>query len=643
MLLSGCGSQLQKADKMAVSDPKSAIPIYEQIMKSKPGSDDAKQAHLKIAETYYERMDDQEKGLKTYEEVANAYPKSKYSGESYWAIAMHYFQAKDYDKARQNFAKVTEEIPGTEMANDAALAIAKSYEELKKYEEAANMYLEFSKTHPQHRRAAQAGLDAAKMYETNIDDPDKAIEAYKFVASQYAISSSGREAKEALTNMGVDLSEVPPATAEAGSVQVAPNESTEESDPGQMANIGVTRRRRASNVARSSDLTTRASAAAAAQEQPASRTVSKDFGVDVMNLMPNISVDQQGTMYDAMYMIGITYLQSGQYKESGALFEKSIELSGSKPWNNAAKAYYFLGKSYKGIGNNEKSEAMLKEAIKRDPKVIDEMIRSGETQYGEQDYEQALDSYKTALGLVPYRDSEIYYKMGLVYQKLKDPDKELDSFERSVALKPNDADAIQHLAEVLYYRKNDPVRAALYESEAKGQGANDYKVQKELGDLSYKYNSYSWARTKYGNGSRVLGKKISDDLKKAIGDKANQITEDPTKIDIKMVSASAASGNQTAIEAIEKVAPLMDDYRFINARIALALTKNKQYKEAQDQLDKLLAEDPNAANSAEYQYAVGLLALSQGNTEAGIAAVKKAIEINPNHEEAANKLKELGI
>jgi tetratricopeptide (TPR) repeat protein len=46
--------------------------------------------------------------------------------------------------------------------------------------------------------------------------------------------------------------------------------------------------------------------------------------------------------------------------------------------------------------------------------------------------------------------------------------------------------------------------------------------------------------------------------------------------------------------------------------------------------------------NAEYQYALGELALAQGDKENAIASIKKALEINPQHQEAAAKLKELG-
>jgi len=641
VFLVGCGSPLQKADKLASSDPKSAIALYEQVMKTKPSSEDAKQAHLRIAETYYKRMDDQQKGLEVYEEVVKSYPKTRWSGEANWAIAMHYFQAKEYGKAREIFAKVTEEIPGTELANDSALAIAKCYEELKEQEKAASLYLEFSKSHPEHRRAAQAGLDAAKIYEKG-DKSDEAIEAYKFVASKYSISSSGREAREALTNMGVDLSEI-------DTPEVAEGPGEEGTQPQTTTETGAARRRRASNVPRAEIGSIRT----ATQTQPtgptgaqqSTRTVSQDFGIDPISLIPEISIDAQGTMYDAIYMIGITYLQSGQYRESGALFEKSIQMVGNQSWENAASAYFYLGKSYKGIGNEQKAKEMFLEAIKRDPKVIDKMILDGEAQYNEEEYEKAVEYYKTALGLVPYKDFDIYYKMGLAYQKLKDTDKELDAFERSVALKPNNADALQHLAEVLYYRKSDATRAGLFDSEARGQGSNDYKVQKELADLCYKYDSYSWARTKYGNGVRIIERKINDELKKAIGsgEESKQITDDPTKINLKLVSESAASGNKLASDALQKVALLLADYRLMASRIALSQIKAKQYKDAQQQLDNLKTNDPQISSTAEYQYALGELALAQGNKDAGVTAIKKALEIDPQHQEAAEKLKELGL
>ncbi|MGB9595555.1 MAG: tetratricopeptide repeat protein [Candidatus Poribacteria bacterium] len=645
----GCGSQVQKADKMAMSDPKSAIASYEQIMKTKPGTEEAKLAHLKIADTYYKQLDDQTKGLEVYNEVIKAYPKTKYAGEAEKAIGMHYFQSKEYDQAIEWFKKVTEEVPDTDLAYDATLLMGKSYEESKKYQEAIKIYLDFSKAHPTHRLAAQAALTAAKIYEDKLDMQDEAIEAYKFVASKYSLSSSGREAREALKNMGIDESEIPMGEGQTAQVQQTQNE------PQTISQIGTRTRRRATNVPRGdldrsetrqpAGTSTGPQGTQAAQAAAQARTTSPDFGIDPLSLVPDISVDSQGTMYDALYMIGITYLQSGQYRESGALFEKSLQLVGNKPWNNAASAYLYLGKSYKGIGNNEKAAQMFKEAIKRDSKVIDKMILEGETQYGEEEYDKALESYQTALGLVPYRDWEIYYKMGLVYKKLKNTDKELECFEKSVALKPNDnIDALQNLAEVLYYRKNDPKRATIFDTEAKGQGNNDYKVQQEIADLCYKYNSYSWASTKYGNAIRVVNQKITEELRKFIGtgEEAKQISEDPLKIDLKLVMASAASGNKLAIDAIKRVAPMLDDRRFMIARRALSQIKNKQIADAQKYLESAKEEDPDIEKTAEFHLAIGELLIAQGNKDAGVAEIKKASEIDPQSQEILTRLKEFG-
>jgi tetratricopeptide (TPR) repeat protein len=347
-------------------------------------------------------------------------------------------------------------------------------------------------------------------------------------------------------------------------------------------------------------------------------------------------------MYDAMFMFANMNLQSHQYKESGALYEKAIELAGRKPWDNAAAAYFGLAKSYRGIGMDDKAAEMFKEAIKRDRKIIDRMIITGETNYGDEEYEEALRAYETALGLVPHKDSEIYYDIGLVYKKLGDADKELEAFERSVALKPsNNDDAIQHLAEVLYYRKKDATRADFYDREARGQGSVDYKIQKELGDLCYKYgyifskerdrgkqsdSCYSWAKIKYSNAGRLIKRAIEAELKDAG--------------DLKTVSEAAASGDEDAAKALDRIAPILADYRFVASRTAISQVRRKQYTEAQKQLDEIKAYDPNAPDSAEFHYATGVLAMAQGNQEAGLASVKKALEIDPEHKEAAETLNE---
>lgn len=630
MFIFGCSSPMQQADKLAMTDPGASISAYKNMMQSNPGTQEAKLAHLKIAETYHKRMNNTEKALETYEEVIKAYPNTEFSGEAHYALGMHYYQAKDYEKARENFIAVTKDMPKTEKAYDAELLIGKCYEELKKFEDAAKLYEEFAKTHPQHKFAAQAGLSAAKIYDRELDDADKAEEAYKYVAKEYSLSTSGREARTALEDMGVNMTDAAEAQS-ADDDQVASPPQTDMNRPDRG-------RRRATNVPRA-DIGSRQRT-----EEQRSRTVSADFGVDPLDVMPNISADGQGTMYDAMFMFAQMNLQSQEYNQAGALYEKAIELSGNKPWDNKAQAYFGLAKSYKGIGKPDKAREMFLEAIKLDRKIIDSMIITGETHYSDEDYQEAIDSYKLALGLVTYKDAEIYYKIGLAYKKLGDDDNELEAFERAVALKPNDRDSVQHLAEVLYYRKKDTIRAELYDIEAKGQGTNDYKVQMELGDLSYKYDSHTWAKIKYGGTVRLLSRKMEEELKKFISasaePEAKTIVEDPTKLTLKMVIDSAAAGNKVAVAALQKISDLLANYRLANARIAVSSAMMNQHKQGQEQLDAMVSEDPSIVNDAEYQYALGVVKLGSGDKAGGEAALKKALEINPEHKQAADKLKQ---
>ncbi|MFC1713953.1 tetratricopeptide repeat protein [Candidatus Poribacteria bacterium] len=650
-LFAGCASPLQQANKLAISDPQSAITAYEQVIASKPGSPEAQQAHLGLAKTYYERIEDHQKGLEAYEAVVSKYPKTEVAGKANYAIGWHYFNAKDYEKAREKFAIVTKEMPGTEESGNAALAIARSYEELKKYDEAADLYKEFAASHPKHKYAPQAGLSAAKSYE-QAGKNDEAVEAYKAVVKDHSISSSGREAQDALTNMGIDTSEL---------IQLPETET----EPAQPSTIGVrSRRRRATNAPRD-DLGRVIEQGEGAEgeggQQRASRSVSPDFGVDPADIMPpGMTGDAQGTMYDAMLMMANMSLQSKEYNNAGALYERAIQSAGNKTWKSAPSAYFGLAKSYKGIGNDEKAAEMFRKAISLDRKIIDRMILSGETAYGDEEYDEAIKAYETALGLAAHKDAEIYYNLGLVYLKLKDPDKELEAFERAVALKPNFAEAVQHLAEVLYYRKKDATRAEIYDKEARGQGNTDYRIQKELGDLSYKYGAafskeedrerqsdscYSWSKIKHGNAARLAKNGIEAQLKNIIaaGDEAEakQITPGDEKITLKLVSDSAAAGNPLALEALQKSADLLAEYRHIGSRIVIAQARLKRDKDAQKQIDKLKADDPNIADSADFHLALGEFALLQGNKDVGLSEIKKALEINPEHKEASEKLKEV--
>lgn len=650
-LFIGCASPLQKADKLAMSDPKSAITVYEQVMAAKPGSEEARQAHLGIAKTYYERIEDQEKGLAAYEEVIEKYPKTPEAGKAQYAVAWHYMNAKNYETAREKFAIVTKEMPGTDEASAAALAIAKCYEELKKFDEAANLYKEFSASHPSHKYAAQAELGAARSYE-RAGKTDEAIDVYKNVASKYSFASSGREAKDSLTNLGVDVSEIEAQVLEAETPAPA------ESQPQQMANIGGRRRTRARNVPRP-DIGSRPRPGQ--EEAQARKTVSPDFGVDPADIMPpGITGGDQGTIYDAMYMMANMSLQSREYKNAGALYEKSLQLAGKNTWKNAASAYFGLAKSYRGIGMPDKAAEMFREAIKRDRKIIDRMIVTGETAYGDDEYDEALAAYNTALGLAPHKDAEIYYNIGLVYQKLKDNEKELESFERSVALKPNFTDAVQHLAEVLYYRTKDAIRADLYDKEVRGQGNTDYRIQAELGNLCYRYgiifskeaerdkqssSCYSWSKIKYGNAVRMLKKNIDSQLKKIVSEgdetEAKQIAPAGEKITIELVSTAAASGNPLAVDAMQRSALLMTEYRFMNSRIVICNARMGREKDAQKKADEFKAADPGIIGTAEFNFALGELALAQGNKEAAIAGLKKALEINPELKEVAERLAEI--
>jgi tetratricopeptide (TPR) repeat protein len=92
-MLFGCASKVQQADKIAMSDPKAAIPAYEEVIKNKPGTDEAKQAQLKMADAYY-KLGKADKANEIIKELVEIYSQDlKY----YTSLKREYANTLSYD------------------------------------------------------------------------------------------------------------------------------------------------------------------------------------------------------------------------------------------------------------------------------------------------------------------------------------------------------------------------------------------------------------------------------------------------------------------------------------------------------------------------------------------------------------------
>lgn len=591
--IAGCGGAIKNAEELAVKgDYNGAIEAYQQTIQKDPSSSDARKAQLAIAALYIDKMNNPQESLKTYQKVVEDAPQSEEAAESLYRMGIHYFKTEDYEKAAEMFNKVINEFPQLSRGQDAQLLLAKTYEKANEYNKAADVYDSVVNRDPQSKRAVQAMLSKGKLYQDKLKDQGKAIETYQQIVRDYGknvnVQGQVEEAKKELGSAGA---EIPQPVDELATPE------------GRRAERRATTRERDRPRGNSAQETTK--------KEDTGRG-SQSFGVDPEAIMQNIQItlDSQGTYYDAMFMIANMKFGEENYREAGALYERAIQLGLKDPI-----AYRNLAECYRKIGLADKGREILKQGMAKDPRMIDSIIESGEAQYQFENYEAALDIYESILGLSPGKDSKLYHRIGLVYKKLKDTDKEIEAYEQSIAINPNNQEVLQLMAEALYYRKGDRTKAGIYQDAVDGK-VNSYDVQKELADVSYKYGNYNWAKTKYETAVRVLQREIE----KPQSEKAKLEEQKEATADL----AEKAKLRKEIDRLQSEIDDLSRKILLMQVKTALAVAHKESVEAGKQQMDELTAQNPD---HAIIHYGLGEFALMQGDTATAIAEFQKSIEL----------------
>lgn len=239
---------------------------------------------------------------------------------------------------------------------------------------------------------------------------------------------------------------------------------------------------------------------------------NSDFGVSpqaVMKAVGPIRFDGQGTYQDAMLMVANALFQSENYRSAGALYRRGIELTERAESEVDPYHYLRLSVCYRKIGLHQRAREVLKAALKKNKKILNSIITSGATQYINGEYNKAIETYNSVLELSPAKVPELYWRLGLVYQKMGEVEKEREYFERAIAADTDYTDALQSLAEVLHYRLNDSASAEIFQDLVDAQATTTvsiettYAGEKTLGDICYKYGNYLRAKSKYEIAARI--------------------------------------------------------------------------------------------------------------------------------------------
>ena len=579
-LLAGClggGGAIRNAEKLEeAKDYRGAITAYQSIVDTKPGTPEARQAQLAIGKLSIERMNQPAVGVKAYQAVISDAPESDEAAEAHYQLGMHYYRSKDFASAQTAFDEIVNQFPQLELSHNAQLMLAKSYEEARNYEQAVEIFDNFANRNPRSERAAQAIANKARIQREHLKNSEEAKRTYQSLVKRYGkVEGTEKEiekAKQELTALGASIPDPDDPLATQYGRALAQQEARRERD----------RPRGGAEKSR---------AMGSANVQIA----DSGFGVSASEVMRDfggqtaIAGDEQGSFHDAELMIANFFYGDENYRDAGALYFDAIARAETNNEKIDPYSYLKLSVCYRKVGMHQRAKAVLKKAASRDGEVVEAVVSTGRNQYTNEEYEKAIETYNSVVGLNRNRDSEVYWLISLAYKKLGEPEKEREVLERAVAMNTMNVDALQSLAEVLHYRLKDRKTAAIYQDLVDEKG-DSYLASKTLGDLCYQYENYVQARSKYRAAARTAQRLLDKSESRAEKRKLhNQVV-------YATVLAARATFHLKGVEA------------------------------AQAMIDELAAEFPE---HALIPYGRGEIALLNGDADTAVAAFKESIEKAP--------------
>lgn len=573
----GClsGGAMGTAEKLVeAKDYRGAIEVYQSVIDTKPGTADAREAQLAIGKLYIERMNRPTQGIKAYEAIIAEAPESDEAAEAYYRLGMHHYRQKDFDAAQTQFDTIVNQFPHLKLSHDAQLMLAKSYEEGQKFEQAVEVFDNFANRNPQSERAAQALSNKARIQRNLLKNDDEAKRTLQFIVKKYGSIDEAQphieKAKAELTELNASIPK--PENSEDTQIgrAIARQEARRERDRPQ----GVEK----SPIVKSKVALEDSGFGITADE------VMRNFGGNVA-----IAGDEQGSYHDAQLMIAGFFYGDENFRDAGALYFDAIARAEAEKVKINPYNYLRLSICYRKLGMHQKAAMVLKKAASKDSKVIDAIISTGQNQYTNEEYEKALETFNSVVGLNRNKDAELYWFIGKTYEKLGDHKKERDAFEQAVAKNPEDTDALQSLAEVLHFRLNDRKTAIIFQDLVE-QKQDSFVAMKTLGDVCYKYEEYNKAQIKYKAAARIA--------KRLLGKTEN------------------TAEKQT----------LTHQYGYGTILAVLSIFKQGREADAQILLDTLAGEYPE---HPLLPYAKGEIALLKGDEKVAIDAFKEAIEKDP--------------
>ncbi len=607
-------------------DYQGALAIYQAAIDEKPGTSAARRAKLAIGELYIDKMNRPEVGVRIYQDLIAATPNGEETAEAHYHLGVYHFKAEAYESAQKSFDTIVNQFPHLELSHNAQLMLAKSHENAANFEKAMEVYDNVANRHPDGKRAGGALINKARIQNKFLKDEKGAKRTYQLLVKRYGRIEGTEEAIEAakreLRLMGASIPE-PDSLLVSQYDRLLERQKARRERDRPRGRVGF-------NPA----------------VDDSALVVASGFSVspqEVMKAFGPIRLDGQGAYYDAMLMIANSMFQSENYRDAGALYHRGIELTEQHELRVDPYHYVRLSVCYRKLGLHQRARDVLKKALKKDKKILDSIITSAANQYVNGEYKTAIETYNSVLGLSPSKTPMLYWRLGLVYKRMGEVEKEREHFERAIAADTNYTDALQSLAEVLHYRLNDTAKAEIFQTLVDVQNdktftvETTYAAEKALGDICYKHGNYHRAKSKYEVAARIAQRK-----KRAATSRFKERTFNNQSIYATAHAAAAAYQSGMEDEAQTIIDTLAAEY----PEHPLMLYGQGQPAALKGEMDTALAafeasmkKDPN---SDVAPLALGEYYLSQGFADEAVALWEGFIKANPNpnrHHRVRHRLK----
>jgi tetratricopeptide (TPR) repeat protein len=154
-------------------------------------------------------------------------------------------------------------------------------------------------------------------------------------------------------------------------------------------------------------------------------------------------IAQDPTHFDALHLLGVACVQSGETEHGAALIERAIDVS-----PNVAAAHVNLAMALNALGRFEAAIRACDRALTLDPDSAGAHANRGNALIALGRFQGALASYDRVVALAPTY-AEAHYNRANALRDLRRFGASLASYERAIALRPTYVEALNNRAGVL--------------------------------------------------------------------------------------------------------------------------------------------------------------------------------------------------